>query len=237
MHLYGTELNVIRLREARKRFSATAKQREKVTLTFDALLRLFADDMLSFRDIARVVGVSKVRVIQLYRGYFEGVFAEQISRYERSRRARKSWKARLLTDFSGEEVLDEVARMAVNAGCTVEYILRKGRNVQRYASMVRINDKKYRVHLLTHKHIRHQSDTRLSRSELQKNEGAIIVLRIPENPDRIFIVPSKILLEAYGHQRGRTITVYPPFKRASKRRRPSKLNWWEYENAWPCRSK
>lgn len=64
--------------------------------------------------------------------------------------------------------------------------------------------------------------------------GIIVFMEIEGWPERIFVIPSHDILNAYGVQKNRALRLQLPVeKRPIYNDIRPRLDWWSYENAWP----
>lgn len=236
------ELNDAKVAEAKARFEANAPRR-KYRTTFGEYLELFASDCKEFVQIAKSLskdgeGPSKWAVGSNFHRYFEKLFpGRQGFRKRRKLCAikkrrlcgiRKKKLSMATVEINRDMLLHKVILVAKANGLDC-CIIKKKRNpvvevegkrckILFVASPWRANSRSNR--LLTHQCISSVTLDKFDFLIIFQNVGGI---------QRFFVIPSQDL-QVYS---GEIKSLYIPLdKLPTYRNINSKINWWQYENAW-----
>ncbi len=250
MEVHGKQLDDHRVACARQKFdkSMGGRRAKKITLNFDEFLDHFANDCMSFTDVAQIAcegGVSRERIRQLYQKYFRRLFPAKRTGQERQQictlKRRRVAVEMAMHDFSGNSSLAKVARYAKEAGCTVERVVwqKKGRQfVSR--RLLSIYGMRYQVYCCRNVRrpqvplIGRYSHVTVLKQSLHRVTGIIVLQEDVGPANRIFIIPTRDVLDAYGSHERRSLSLLVPIERrpiCQKSR--TRLAWGKYENAWP----
>lgn len=251
MEVRGKKLDDISVACARRRFEKSVTKgdrRRKITLSFDEFLDHFANDCVSFKEVAQIAcegGVSRERIRQLYEKYFRQLFPAKRTGQERQqicslKRHRVAAKL-AIHDFSGNPSLAKIARYAKEAGCTVERVVSRNRqHVVITRRLLLINGMCYQVYFARNivrpsvRSIARYSHVVILKRSLQQVVGIIVLQEGVGYTDRIFIIPTRDVLDAYGsHERGSLSLFIPTESRPSYQNSQPRLAWGKYEGAWP----
>jgi hypothetical protein len=245
VEIRGKLLDDIKVARFRRRFEKDMtryRDLRKTALQFDELLDLFANDCLTFAEIGRRLGeeaLSRERVRQIYNKYFRGFFPRR--RGGRLRRRVCALRRRHIAakDFAGNEALAKIYRLAGKAGVAVEKAFIAGSRQPRFRRKgALIGGALYVIHhakILFHQRRRSYARALLRVSTLHRAAG-VIVLQETGSGERVFIFPSRDILETYSREieaRGEICLFIPTEKLPVYRNRKPRLDWWKYENAWP----
>lgn len=211
---------------------------------FDELLGYYANDCMSFRDIEEIVFRDGKcgRASRLYYRYIASLFPSRKDGRKRRKictlKRRQIAKREAARDFSDEEVLLRVGQAAAAAGCTVQREVKlSSRRLFRAKHTVLLNGLVYSVHYCKKASMARSvpySRVTLTKEILKRTDG-VIVLREWKGPEQFFVIPSQEILAAYG-EGGKPpyFTIYiPTDRRPVYRNNTPRLDWWQYENAWP----
>jgi hypothetical protein len=141
------------------------------------------------------------------------------------------------TKVSGEEYFAKITRFAKMAGCRVARLARPLAGTSDFRrDVVLIEGKKYKVY--HPQYLRKIEDRRycygcISKNSLVKVAGIIIAVEVEGFPERIFIVPTAEIIDAYGYQEGKNFYFYIPLVGRGPHSHTGRLDWWKYEQAWP----
>lgn len=250
MEVHGKKLDDRGVACARRSFEkgVGGNRRRKITLSFDEFLDHFANDCMSFKDVAQIAckgGVSRERIRQLYERYFRQLFPakrtgqerQQICGLKRRRVAEKVAKH----DFSGNSSLAKVARYAKEAGCTVERVVsRKRGQVAVSHRLLSVNGMPYQVYCTRNvsrpsvRCIARYSHVGVLKQSLHRVAGIIVLQEDVGSTDRIFIIPTRDVLDAYGSHERRSLSLFIPTEsRPVYQNSQPRLAWGKYEDAWP----
>lgn len=126
MNAYGYSLDNPRVQAVRDEFCRSRQRRHKIStcqLDFDRIWKLLCDDRNSMDAIAKIAGVHKTSILQLYENYFMQFFGNKTA----IERARAIWDRRRLTQvrrlsstLPDVPWIQSVKRLAGAAGLSVK---------------------------------------------------------------------------------------------------------------------
>ena len=250
MEVHGKKLDDHGVACARRSFDKGmgGNRPRKITLNFDEFLDHFANDCMSFSDVAQIAcegGVSRERIRQLYEKYFRQLFPAKRTGQERQQicllKRRRIAVKMAIHDFSGNSSLAKVARYAKEAGCTVERVVSRTGGQQVVAHrLLSIDGMRYQVYRT--RNVRRPSVRCMAvyshvcvlKQSLHRVTGIIVLQQDVGQADRIFIIPTRDILDAYGSHERRSLSLFIPIEKRPiyKNSRP-RLAWEKYEDAWP----
>ncbi len=193
----------------------------KIKLGFEDILGHLVDGV-RIEEVAKMAGVCASYMRKVYHEDFKMALPENHG---------QSHKA-----FSGSATLKKIAGIAAAAGSRVGEPIALPHGLSASASkIILLNGLYYQAHCSRNIFIRRRRKKcriNISRNGLEQMAGVIFFLNVEGYPDRIFIVPSRVILEKYGHQKGELLALFIPLER-DRRDKRALLHWWRYENAWP----
>lgn len=223
--------------------SARHHSQRRHTLTFERLLRYFANDELRFSHIAEMSGLSPERVRQVYAQYFQELFGNRSGRdrhdFHFRRRTDASMRAGEARLFAQDE-LRLVIRRARAASCTVASIPSRS---SEHGATPKVKSLEINGHLcsvLRTTRVKKVADAlrgyvpfNLARSVVHRVDAVILYCATAEFPHRIFVIPQRDLLPLFRGSRTRTRSVYVPAEKLPilPSHQP-RIEFWQYENAW-----
>jgi len=247
----GVSLNDSKVLLAKENFEKTRKSthhKRKCFLGFDELFELFKNDCNNFEFIGQKAGVSKERIRQIYKEYFKDIFLHRSGGHKRQKMCTlKKWsqEAKELPEdgLIRKIVLEATSRNFSTNRIPMRIRVKKSGEQTYYQNKkivglkkrsLLINNKKCRLLLFTSvlKIGKHRyTATRFSPTFLKKYDFVIITQQTPDYPERVFIIPAEIIFEFAASLETRNLYV-PLLKTPVYRNRPSKIDFWRYENAW-----
>ena len=227
MEVRGKKLDDLNVARARRNFEKDltgSDRRRKITLSFDEFLDYFANDCMSFKDVAQIAcegGASRERIRRLYEKYFRQLFPSNRTGQERQQicvlKQHRVAVRMAVHDFSGNPSLAKIARHAKEAGCTVERVVsRKWRQLVVSHRLLLINEMCYQVYCTRNvsrpsvRCLARYSHVGILKQSLQQVVGIIVLQEGVGSADRIFIIPTRDVLDAYGSHERRSLSLFIP---------------------------
>jgi hypothetical protein len=248
VEIHGKNLDDSKVAIARNRFEkrdSRGQKRYKARLTFDELLGHFANDCMSFTAIGALIceeGITRERVRQIYNQYFRDLLPGKKTGRRRVRictlKRRAVATSFAKSDFSDDEILGKVAKLATEASCVVERSLVGNEWKKGAFRRILINNSNYAVYIA---HARCYSGGgktprcrfEISRTVLREVAGIVFVLEVDGFENRVLVIPSRHVTRAV-RETGNSLFLYPPLVRHPVvSTKPFILDWNQYENAWP----
>lgn len=219
----------------KEKFEAVVGMRRS-SITYDELYQLFERNA-SYEEIASITGVSRQAIAQTYKKYFSHIFGPKME--SRKRVTRKKIKERFESSLDKVEKLSILKRIVENVGLEIKPI--PAVNSQGYGwckvSKVEINGKLCAVY-----HAKETTEPsprayrvyyrpNISKGTVEKTDFVLVMTG--RDVERVFVIPSKILLDSYGGSSRSMKTFYfPTEKYPPYNNMFPDIDWWQFEDAW-----
>lgn len=214
----------------------------KLKANFQELFEEFAR-CSSFRAIAKTYRVSVECVRLLHKQYFRDLpFCGSNGRRREKKCTLKRYRS-LADQLPTDSFSTQIAKLALSKGLSVRKISYKDNKLRFQRHGLLINQKKCWIRQINsifrpgRKQRTKYSSVSVRRARLENCDFIIVYQRAVDYPRRIFVIPSQVILEAYGYQKSRQfkrqVYFYLPLQKISLYRKHfSKIDFWTYENAW-----
>lgn len=210
----------------------------KPAVTFEQYLELFTDEANTFTAIAKALSLSKERVRQVYNNYFSSLFPDRPSGHALYARKRRELAARSLRLSAPVAELADWLRQR-NYHCEGVPLFYATGTIRAFQQGALLINKKYcqvrTVHCTATTHAGNwpsYTPVRVTIRSIRRYDFLIVIQKVKGYPKRSFIIPITDILKVYT---GPGIkTLYIPLKKlAPYHNRYQRMDFWQYENAWP----